>query len=117
MWIFRPKVNEGVHIEGKGVSIDIIVVAKGGSRRSGEACLEIIGVDGVDKMCLAPSEKLVHLGYDIYLGIFRREMDDSKTNEEVISIISYDKSEKQSERIEITYDIPRDFKWELRKYR
>ena len=114
MGAFRLRVNQGIHIDGEGVSIDVIVVARGGCRDGGEACLEIIGLDGVDKMCLASSENLVHLGKDIYLGILRSKKQRKLTNEELMRNVKY--NGQVSERIRIAYDIPRDFKCELRRY-
>ena len=114
MYTLKPKENEGLHIEGDGVSIDLIIVARGGHRYGGEACVEVIGLEGVDKMCLGPSEELVHLGNDIYIGVLRREREGKPTNEEVMRKIKYYGG--VSERIEITYDIPRNFRCEFRRY-
>lgn len=100
---FGHRVNEGVNIKLNGYSIDITVVAIGnwGSRK--EACLEVEGIDDIDKMCLSPSEDLVSLGHDIFIGVYREDRLYRISNEDLLRYITYNRDDNV---VKICYDIP-----------
>ncbi len=63
------KVRQGLHIVGKGKSIDVIVKKIGGGRRSRTANLEIKGVNDLNSLELGPSNDLAELDDGLMIGI------------------------------------------------
>ena len=110
MGLFR--VNEGMHIKGENFSIDIIVVAIGKSGKFREACLEILGINGLNKMCLFPSRDLVSLGHDIHIGILDKKI----TGDYIRKKLRYVNYEKDELKVRLFHDMPKEYKIEFRRY-
>ena len=100
MRCIKHGINEGVHIESNGLSIDIIVIAIGKKLSYREACLEISGIEGLDKMCLFPSKKLSSLGHDIYIGMLAEKATEDQIAKRLRNI-SY---KKDGLKVKIFYD-------------
>ena len=99
------RVNEGVNIKLNGFSIDITVIAIGNWTSRKEACLEVEGIEDIDKICLSPSEDLVSLGHDIFIGIYREDISYRISNEDLLRYITYDRDDNT---VKICYDIPKE---------
>lgn len=93
----EQKINEGVHIDGKGKSIDVILRKVGGSRRKREAYLEISGVEGLHTLKVAWYAGLIEIvpGVDI----------------EVVT-----GANPRSDRVKFHYDMTEDFLLSRRRY-
>lgn len=105
-------VNEGMHIEGDGISVDIIVIAIGKSGRDREACLEILGIKGLSKMCLFSSPDLVSLGHDIYIGILNETITEDQIRKRLKSM----RYERDELKVILFYDMPNNYKIEFKRY-
>jgi len=100
MLLYRShKLNQGMHIKGNGLSIDVIVVAIYGTRSCREACLEIIGVTGTNMIGVSYSKGLVKLIEDIEVGI-----------------LNIKKSKDASNSVTIYYSAPKKYSFQPKSY-
>ncbi|HLC87301.1 MAG TPA: hypothetical protein VJH65_03450 [Candidatus Nanoarchaeia archaeon] len=63
------RVNEGMHIEGKGISVDVIVKEIGGDIKFRTAILEIKGVENLHYLNIKWFDGLVKIIDGVYVGV------------------------------------------------
>ena len=69
----RYKVNEGVHIEGRGRSIDVVVKSVKGKKNRKEVDFKIIGIPEMSEIHISYLDGLVHLEDGIFVGVRNHE--------------------------------------------
>ena len=116
--------NRGAHIEGKGMSIDVIVTSITGNSRKREAMLKIVGVKGLDSLQLFQGEGFKRLTDDISIGIpdsSRLEyFVNNKQNHQMVKLIDahgYNMVGHHSREVILMYKVGDDYKIERRNYK